>query len=347
MISFVWSPSALWEPPFPFIAGNGGSETSTLGYVRELGRRGLDSQIVTFRLGEDDGRESAPGVRFIALEGMADAATVDSPMVLLLQSLPVELPDPAFVSLLLPPLRLPAAAQRARLAGRRLIVPSHAMARAWGEALDVPSGELSVVHLFADSVFGEQLVPPREPGPIRVLFAGRLSAAKGIFTLFEALTLFVDDPGFAFTVVIAGKEDRKFTVIEPLVRAHPMITVVPSRPTRRAMAELLVEHDVVVMPTQPALWVEPFGMLSVEAQHAGCRVVASDVGGLPETDCGGLHLFESANPAALAAAIREAGAAGRLDAAGRAAAATHFTLAQSTDRLLAVLNGDRGPILRG
>ncbi len=52
----------------------------------------------------------------------------------------------------------------------------------------------------------------------------------------------------------------------------------------------MARHDIVVMPSNSQYWHETFGIVSIEAQHSGCRVVASDDGGLPETDCGGVVL---------------------------------------------------------
>ncbi len=91
------------------------------------------------------------------------------------------------------------------------------------------------------------------------------------------------------------------------------------------------------MPSNHYFWQEAFGMLSVEAQHAGCRVVASDTGGLPETDCGNLYLFEPGNSHALAAAIEKAAQAGSVTASLRKKAAKHFTVEQTVDSLLATI----------
>ena len=97
------------------------------------------------------------------------------------------------------------------------------------------------------------------------------------------------------------------------------------------------EHDIVVMPSNSQYWHETFGIVSIEAQHAGCRVVASADGGLPETDCGGLTLVEPDNAEALAWGIRHAVDAGPLSTAARDAAATMFTVADSVDALLTTL----------
>ncbi len=95
------------------------------------------------------------------------------------------------------------------------------------------------------------------------------------------------------------------------------------------------------MPSNGQYWHETFGIVSIEAQHAGCRVVASDDGGLPETDCGGLVLVAPDDAEALAAGIVRAVRAGPLAPPQRSAAAREFTVAQSVDSLLAVLSRPR------
>lgn len=89
----------------------------------------------------------------------------------------------------------------------------------------------------------------------------------------------------------------------------------------------------------PSVFAEPFGMLSVEAQHSGCRVIASSLGGLPETNCGLLTLVAERNPQALITAIREAIALGISTKQERMVAAGEFTLAKSVDAFLGYVPG--------
>jgi glycosyltransferase involved in cell wall biosynthesis len=103
------------------------------------------------------------------------------------------------------------------------------------------------------------------------------------------------------------------------------------------MAALMAEHDVVLMPSNGQYWHETFGIVSIEAQHTGARVVASDDGGLPETQCGGLHLVEADNSEALALGLLDALALDPVRSSERAAAAQRFTVSQSVDALLEVL----------
>ena len=50
MISFVWSDT------HPMFAGRGGTESFTIGHVRELVERGIPARVITLGLGKNDGR---------------------------------------------------------------------------------------------------------------------------------------------------------------------------------------------------------------------------------------------------------------------------------------------------
>jgi glycosyltransferase involved in cell wall biosynthesis len=140
--------------------------------------------------------------------------------------------------------------------------------------------------------------------------------------------------GFEFTVTTAGDQTDDGKLIAGLLRHHPWIKVEEARHTPKAMAELYSHHDIVAMPSQHLYWQEAFGMVSVEAQHAGCRVVATKAGGLPETDCGLLELSQPGNSYDMALKINELSKLPPVTPEQRAAAAARFTRAASVDQLL-------------
>ncbi len=340
MISFIWTPSSAWDEPVPVVPSHGGAEIFTLGQCRELDRRGVANRLVTFRMGVEDGRALSPGVRFADYRDPAELGVLEHPS--LLVSEPLELPaerPPMQVLHGLPYGNLPKQHYRRTLAGRRLVAPSRTAAALWEAYLGARPGAVAVMYPFAAPHFVLEPVPPRDPGPTRVLFASRLSMEKGFYTLLEALHFFVGRD-FTFTVLLAGRRGDEYPLIEPLALAHPMVTTLAEQ-TPEEMARLLVTQDVVVMPGHGHTRPESFGMLSVEAQHAGCRMVAGDLGGMPETDCGGLVLAAPDDPAALARAIRRAARMGRLSDAERARAGECFTVAQSVDQLLALIDADQ------
>jgi glycosyltransferase involved in cell wall biosynthesis len=171
-----------------------------------------------------------------------------------------------------------------------------------------------------------------------VLYAGRLTPEKGIFTLLAMLhTDLFERPEASITVTRAGADKPQGAIIERVLAAHPHISLVDSRRTPSSMAALLAEHDVVVMPSNSQYWHETFGILSIEAQHAGCRVIASEDGGLPETNCGALTLVAPDDAEALASGILAAQLLGPVPPAVRERAGRAFTVAASVDSLLEVL----------
>jgi D-inositol-3-phosphate glycosyltransferase len=334
LISFIWSPGN------PLPAGTGGSENYTAGQVRELTRRGIAAQVVTIGLGASDGRDGFAGVPFLSLPTLADVSELEGTVIFVNEPHMVPTKRPAFLILHNPP---PIRERKRAFAveGTRVlavIVTSRYAAALWSRYLDVDVATISVVYPFAEPSFAAQSRPRDAAGRTRVLFAGRLSPEKGIYTLLETLHIDIieQDRRLTFTATTAGADKPQGKIIEKLLGAHPGISVVPNCTTPEQMAALMARHDVVVIPSNSQYWHETFGIVSIEAQHSGCRVVASDDGGLPETDCGGVVLVSPDNAEALAWGIREAADCGPLSAAARQDAGDMFTVGQSVDALLNV-----------
>jgi glycosyltransferase involved in cell wall biosynthesis len=336
VISFVWSPGERLS------AGTGGSENYTVGQVRELNRRSIDAQVVTIGLGVADGRDEFFDVPFHSVPRLDDVGELEGTVVFVSEAPHVMTRRPAYQILHVPPpLR---ARQQAVVAeatrDRTLIATSWFAAQLWARFLDVDVATVHVVHPFAESVFGVEPRPAAKYGRRRVLYAGRLSPEKGIYTFLSMLhaDLIDDDPSLFFTVTTAGADRPQGHIIESMLRTHPRVDLVAARTTSAGMAALMAEHDVVVMPSNGQYWHETFGIVSIEAQHTGIHVVASDDGGLPETQCGSLHLVEADNAEALAVGIIDALSRDRVTSSERDRAARCFTVSQSVDALLCVLH---------
>jgi D-inositol-3-phosphate glycosyltransferase len=337
MISFVWSPAQRLP------AGTGGSENYTVGQVRELMRRGIDARVVTVGLGASDGREEFSDIPFHSVSRLDVVGDLDDTIVFVNEATPhLTTRRPAYQMLHVPPpLREP---QRTRVAeasrDRILIATSRFAADLWASFLDVDVASVHVVHPFAEPVFGvvRRAAPATERR--RVLYAGRLSPEKGIYTFLSMLhtDLIDDDPSLFFTATTAGADKRQGRIIESMLRTHPGVDLVAARNTPAGVAALMADHDVVVMPSNAQYWHETFGIVSIEAQHAGARVVASDDGGLPETQCGSLQLVEPDNSDALALGIIDALSRGPVSRSERNDAAACFTVGKSVDALLRVLS---------
>lgn len=334
MISFVWPPGTKLP------AGTGGSENYTVGQVRELIRRGVPAQVVTVGLGTKDGRSEFVDIPFVSVKTTAALGKIDGIVVFVNEAAVVATKNPAFVIMHIPP-PLPDKRRsiEAMIKGRTLIATSKYAAQLWSDYTGRAKQDVHIAYPFAEPCFSTQIRKTNTSGTVRVLFAGRLCAQKGIYTFLEMLHMpsIRDNPNLVFSVTTAGSDKPEGKIIKTLVDAHPNLTVVKARKTPAAMAQLMADHDIVVMPSNSQYWHETFGIVSVEAQHSGIRVVASDDGGLPETNCGGILLVKPDDPDALAVGINATVPKGPLSKRTRRLAAHLFTVEQSVDNLLRVL----------
>ena len=301
---------------------------------------------MTVGLGAADGRDEFDGIPFHSVATLDDVGLLDDTLVFVSEAPPVATLRPAFQVLHVPP-PLRAHDQAAVVAGTRnrtLIATSRYAAALWADFLDVALETIRVVHPFAEPPFAAEPRAAARPGVTRVLYAGRLTPEKGIYTLLSMLHTDLFEAGsVSVTVTSAGADKPQGALIERLLRSHPGVTLVPARRTPAAMAHLLAAHDVLVMPSNAQYWHETFGILSIEAQHAGCRVVASRDGGLPETDCGALVLVRPDDAEALAQGVLAARDLGPVSPGARVRAGGAFTVAESVDSLLDALRDPPGP----
>jgi glycosyltransferase involved in cell wall biosynthesis len=337
MISFVWSAK------YPFLSGAGGSENYTAGQIRELQRRGIPCRIITLGFGTKDGRADFPDIPFLSVSSKEALSELDDTLVFVTYPLAVRTKRPAYVVLHCPTPQFMQGDDLfdpAGIKGKRIITPSRFALKLWSRyyITNVTRSNIlqtSIVRPFADKVFGQVERPPYRSKKLRLLFPGRLTADKGIYTLLAALWLGpMQKLDFTLTVTTAGSHTPEGAEIAAMLAHHPRVRLVPARRTPEAMAELLAEQDIVLIPSTDIFWRETFGMASVEAQHVGCRVVASHGGGLPETDCGSLLTVQPDNPMALAKGIARIAKLPPVSEAQRARAARKFTVEQSVDSLL-------------
>lgn len=343
MLSFVWS------DPLPIYSGRGGSESFTIGQVRELIERGIPTRIITVGLGKKDGRQFFPDIPFHSIQSIKELTKLTDRIIFISRPHPVKTILKAFIILHSQPPADPSlrTLYRRAVKDKVIIVNSRFSRKLWSEYFNIPARDISVVHPFADPHFAKVKRPQsirRAKRQISVLYAGRLTAEKGIYTLLEALHHDTLRSGYNVSITTAGNQTEDGKVIERFIRHHPWLKVVNATHSPEQTAKLFAKQHIVVVPSNPTYWTnifgywrETFGMISVEAQHAGCYVVGSNDGGIPETDCGGLVLFEPANSYSLALAITKITNASPLTTNQRRQAAKHFTRTESVNALLATI----------
>jgi D-inositol-3-phosphate glycosyltransferase len=336
MISFVWSAKQ------PFLAGRGGSENYTAGHIRELTRRGIPARVITLGFGENDGREDWPDIQFKAIDAKEELSELDDTLVFVTYPINAPTKKPSFAILHCPMQRLYPPLDINGISDKHIITASKFAAKLWGNTLRIRPSRIPVAYPFAENCFSQVERSERQGSKTRILFAGRLLPDKGIYTLLAALhmdSLKATDYELNITDAAGDTEDGQ--IIKKLLEAHPKVNLIPARKSPQEMAKLMAEHDVVAMPSSNSLWQELFGIVSVEAQHAGCRVVATDGGGLPETNCGGMVLVKPDDPISLANGLAKAAVLGPLTSAERLYASTQFTLAASVDSLLNIIEASK------
>lgn len=335
MISFVWSDEN------PLYAGRGGTESFTIGHIRELNERGIPARVITLGLGTDDGREYYDDIEFLNVDTPEELSDLDD--ILVFVNFPFNIPTKhqSFVFYHIPPLdrRSREVDYKARQGDQIILTNSRYLRNVWADYLDINPNKIHIVYPFADPVYANvSRTAEFQSDKTRVLFAGRLVPEKGIYLLMEAMHHnILNDGNFSFTVTNAGNQTSPGDIIETLLQAHPSIRVIKARTSPAEMARLYARYDIVVVPSNNKYWHEAFGMVSVEAQHSGCKVVASNSDGLLETNCGELIYFEAGNSYDMALKIARAAKTGPMLPEERANTIKHFTRASSVDALLAVV----------
>lgn len=329
MISFIWPSNEA------MLAGTGGSETFTAGHVRELMRRGIDTQIVIVGSAIKQSRRDFPDLPLLGLVDKKEISDLPGVVVFINQAYDVPTRHKAVIILhCAVPSQVEQHERKLDTEGKIIIATSIYNAQQWALYLQIPSRTINVVMPFADPVYGN--VRRSNPGKkVRVLYAGRLHPEKGIYTIMEMMHLYeMEILKVQMNIVMAGQHVEDGRTIARMLEGYRYAKLLDPRKSVGSMAELLSKTDILLMPS---VFAEPFGMLSVEAQHSGCRVIASSLGGLPETNCGLLTLVEERNPQALVTAIGEAIALGLSTIKERRTAVREFTLSESVDSLLQYL----------
>ena len=176
--------------------------------------------------------------------------------------------------------------------------------------------------------------------PCDVLYVGRLKPEKGAHVLVEALGyLAARRNGTAWKLTIAGQGDTAYmaklrrTIESRGIRAQ--VDWLGHLPPGRIPA-LMHRHGTLVVPS---LWADPLPRVAVEGMAAGCVVVASEIGGLPEIIDHGQTgwLVAPGDARALAEALSMLASkpelAASLAARGQARAAERFDLERMLDQL--------------
>jgi glycosyltransferase involved in cell wall biosynthesis len=210
-------------------------------------------------------------------------------------------------------------------AADRVVVPSHDTAADAAQLLRLTGDRLRVVPNGVDARF---FGAPRAAAPVEgayVLFVGTPEPRKNLDGLGRAMELLWSN-GRRERLVLVGADGWG----APARLAGPVTAL--GRVSDDVLHALYACAACLVLPSLH----EGFGLPAIEAMAAGCPVVASSVGALPEVCGDAARLVDPSNPRSIAAGIADAIDGGdELRTRGRARAA-RFTWAAAAGQLIEV-----------
>jgi glycogen(starch) synthase len=165
-------------------------------------------------------------------------------------------------------------------------------------AATLPVKSVVIVDPFETSEFaGLQDIPRTKD----IVFLGRLVSQKGCDLVLRSLSILKQEGIFPSLSIIGDGPD--LAGLKHLAAELGLSDQVAFRGAiREGRGRVVAQHRIMVIPSSYA---EPFGVVALEGLAAGCVIVASSAGGLPEAvgPCG--ILFPNGDAKALASALKQ------------------------------------------
>ena len=140
----------------------------------------------------------------------------------------------------------------------------------------IPTSSTIVGNPYSDGVY---FVRPEVKRDKELVYLGRLVSDKGVDTLIHALLQLKRwklSPHL--TIIGSGPEEQVLRQLARNLGVDQQITFTGVKQPHE-IAQLLNAHQILVVPSRMP---EPFGIVVLEAVAAGCIIVASRAGGLPD-----------------------------------------------------------------
>lgn len=149
----------------------------------------------------------------------------------------------------------------------------------------LPAEKIHVVGAgFNDTLFQPGNKP--QPEPVQLVYAGKLSRAKGVPWLLEVL-FEIDKPPWQLHLVGSGSGEQKEACLNLAKRLGEKRVQVHGAVTQQKLAVMMQRSHVFILPS----FYEGLPLVLLEALASGCRVIANDLPGVVEllgnieTDC--------------------------------------------------------------
>lgn len=203
------------------------------------------------------------------------------------------------------------------------------------------NGRITVAPMPIDVLSFEAGSKTPKAQPARILYAGNLVASKGVDVLLRAMQILVGGEAIACRLRILGEGPERKS-LEALARELRIADSVEwsNFVPQQAMPAEYGASTVAVLPSRGQA--EGLGLTIVEALLAGCAVVATPAGGIPEVvQDGETGLLSRDGDAAdlaekIARLLRDPALRARLTQAGQARVRETYSAASAASRFLAL-----------
>jgi glycosyltransferase involved in cell wall biosynthesis len=127
---------------------------------------------------------------------------------------------------------------------------------------------------YNDALF--TLDPKPDPSPVQLVYAGKLSKAKGVPWLLRALSM-IDSPAWKLHLVGGGSGEEKDHCLMLAMRLGKRVCV-HGAISQEDLAEIMKQSHILVLPS----FYEGLGLVVLEGLASGCRIIATDLPGVRE-----------------------------------------------------------------
>jgi glycosyltransferase involved in cell wall biosynthesis len=115
-----------------------------------------------------------------------------------------------------------------------------------------------------------------EPDPVQLVYAGKLSNAKGVPWLLRALST-LDSPAWNLHLIGGGSGEEKDACLELASQLGDRVIVHGALPQEK-LADIMRQSHILVLPS----FYEGLPLVVLEGLASGCRIIATDLPGIRE-----------------------------------------------------------------
>ncbi|MEZ9191301.1 glycosyltransferase family 4 protein [Vibrio sp. 10N.286.52.F8] len=169
----------------------------------------------------------------------------------------------------------------------------------------------SISEVIYNGVSDKEINYKNAPKNRSILFAGRIIESKGVIELVKAFNLFrSNNNDYVLNIVGGVSSGSSSQKTKYLIDLENEIKLSKYKNNINFLGyldhkELLDEMNRSEVLAVPSKWKEPFGMVALEGFVKGCKVIATEDGGIPEI-LGGNGFYCKCNPESISNAISKA-----------------------------------------